>query len=84
MPNWTGLKSVTLVAALAVSGALTAANAQTSFDDVKTESRALVDVIGDYAHDQSVALVDASKETLQGIDESISELNNRIRDDIFL
>jgi hypothetical protein len=81
MFRWNGLKSVSLVAALATSGALTAANAQTTFDDVKQEAHALTKVIGDYTHDRRVALTEASRATLQGIDESILELNAKIRDD---
>lgn len=81
MFTWNGLKSVTLVAALATSGILTAASAQTTFEDVKQEAHALFEVIGDYTHDRRVALVETSRETLQGIDDSIVELNAQVRDD---
>ncbi len=81
MPKWNGLKLVSLVAALATSGALTTASAQTTFDDVKQEVHALTEVIGDYTHDRRVALTEASRATLQSIDESILELNTKIRDD---
>ena len=80
MPKWNGLKPVTLVAALMLSGAAVA-NAETTFNDVKQESQALIDVIGDYSHDRRDALVETSKATLQSIDESIDEMNTRIRDD---
>lgn len=81
MSRWNGLKLVSLVAALATSGAFTAAHAQTTFDDVKQEAQALTGVIGNYSHDRRVALTEASQATLKSIDESIHELNAKIRDD---
>lgn len=56
-------------------------DAQTTFDDVKQEAHALFEVIGDYTHDRRVALIEASKTSLQGIDESLLELDTQIRDD---
>jgi len=81
MTRSNGLKTLLLTAALASSGALTAANAQTTFEDVKQEAHALVEMIGDYSHDRRIALVETSRTTLANIDESILELNAQMRDD---
>lgn len=78
MSKWTILKSVIVVASLAISGAPTMANAETTFNDVRQEAKELTDVIGEYAHDRRIALADASRATLRNIDEGISELNSRI------
>lgn len=64
----------------ALSGALGAANAQTSFDDIKRDSEALVADIGDYAHDRSDALVEASREALRELDDSVQDVNARVRE----
>lgn len=81
MSKSTNLKSLLLATALATSGALTAANAQTTFDDVKQEAHAFFEVIGDYSHDRRMSLVETSRTTLANIDESILELNAQMRDD---
>lgn len=80
MLNWNNMKSVTLVAALAMTS-LSGAYAQTTFSDVRQEAGTLIEVMGDYSHDQRVALVDASRATLAGIDDSITAMNTRLRDD---
>ncbi|AKI00299.1 hypothetical protein IMCC20628_01583 [Hoeflea sp. IMCC20628] len=80
MTKWMNLKNaaaMTLI--LATAGTMTNAYAQTSFEDVKTEAQALVEVTGDYAYAKRDELVAKSRASLKNIDASILDLEARIR-----
>lgn len=81
MTKWMNVKNAAAMALfLATAGTMTTAYAQTSFEDVKTEAQALVEVTGDYAYAKRDELVAKSRASLENIDASILDLETRIRD----
>ncbi|AMY69786.1 MULTISPECIES: hypothetical protein [Frigidibacter] len=74
-------KSALLLASLAVAIFTAPAFAETSFEAVKAEAKALVQVTKDYAFDKRDELVAYSKASLEKIDTDIGQLEVRIRND---